>query len=51
VRLDFDLRQSADTIEIAIPKPTSPQSLGESQDPRMLGIRLRSLRVTPRPSQ
>lgn len=51
LKLEFDLRRSADTIEIVIAKPTSPQSVGESGDPRMLGVRLRSLRVTPRQQQ
>jgi len=45
----FDLRRPADTIEIDIPKPTSPQSVGESNDSRRVGIRLASLRVTPQP--
>jgi len=49
--LEFDLRRPSDTIEIVIPKPTSPQSVGEGGDPRMLGVRLKSLRVTPRQLQ
>ena len=48
LKLEFDLGRPSDTIEIAIPEPTSPQSLGEGHDPRMLGIRLRSLRIAPR---
>jgi hypothetical protein len=51
LKLEFDLRRSTDTIEIVIAKPTSPLSAGESGDPRMLGIRLKSLRVTPRQQQ
>ena len=51
LKLEFDLRRPADTIEIVIAKPTSPQSVGESGDPRRLGVRLRSLRVTPRQQQ
>jgi phosphoglycerol transferase len=51
LRLEFDLRRPADTIEIVIPNPTSPQSIGEGGDPRMLGVRLKSLHVTPRQRQ
>ena len=49
IRLEFDLRRSADTIEIRVPRPTSPSSLGQGEDARLLGLGLRSLRVIPRP--
>ena len=48
VRLDFDLRGPTDTIEIKLPAPTSPASRGESADPRLLGIGLKTLRIIAR---
>jgi hypothetical protein len=45
VRLDFAPEVPADAIEIRIPDPVSPKSGGVSADPRLLGIRLKSLRV------
>jgi phosphoglycerol transferase len=45
IRLEFDLRRPANTIEIWVPQPTSPSSLGRSADARRLGLGLESLRV------
>jgi hypothetical protein len=45
VRLDFRIARPADTIEIHIPKPTSPAELGASTDARRLGIRLKQMRI------
>lgn len=37
----------ADTIEFVIPQPTSPRSLGQSADPRLLGFGFKRLSVAP----
>lgn len=37
----------SDTLRIAIPKPTSPQELGQSDDARKLGISLFELHIDP----
>ncbi len=45
VELTFDPARPVDSIEIVIPEPTSPQSLGESSDRRALGIGLAYIRI------
>jgi 4-amino-4-deoxy-L-arabinose transferase-like glycosyltransferase len=49
VRLALESRAAANTIELHIPQPTSPASRGESQDMRLLGIRVKALRVVELP--
>jgi hypothetical protein len=49
LRLAFASGLPANVIELRIPNPTSPASRGESQDARLLGIRLRALRVVKLP--
>lgn len=46
-RLAFDLSASANTIELLIPKPTSPQELKVGDDPRKLGLGLIKLQILP----
>jgi phosphoglycerol transferase len=46
-RLDFTLPESTDTIELFIPKPTSPKDLQSGEDPRKLGLGLIKLQITP----
>jgi phosphoglycerol transferase len=48
VLLPFNPRRPVDTIEIEVPKPTSPASLGTSADQRTLGIGLKRLHIIPR---
>jgi phage-related protein len=49
VRLTFESRAPGNTIELHIPQPTSPASRGESRDMRLLGIRVKMLRVVELP--
>lgn len=49
VDLVFDMQHPAEVIEIDIPRPTSPLSLGQSGDRRLLGIGLESLRIVAHP--
>lgn len=46
-RLDFTLPESTDTIQLFIPKPTSPKDLQSGEDPRKLGLGLIKLQITP----
>ena len=46
-RLNFTLSKPANTIELFIPKPTSPKDLQLSEDPRKLGLGLIKLQITP----
>ncbi len=46
-RLNFTLSKPANTIELFIPKPTSPKALQLSEDPRKLGLGLIKLQITP----
>jgi len=46
-RLDFNLTEPANTLELLIPKPTSPKDLQVSEDPRKLGLGLIKLQITP----
>ena len=46
-RFEFTGVRHAKTIEIVPAKPTSPQSIGQGNDPRLLGIMLLSLRLLP----
>jgi hypothetical protein len=41
-----DVKDASD-LEIRVPAPTSPQSLGLSNDPRALGVVLRRVRILP----
>lgn len=45
ITLEFDTDGSATEIVIEVPKPTSPRSLGQSEDSRLLGIMLGSVTV------
>ncbi len=44
-RLDFNLTEPADTLELFIPKPTSPKDLQSGDDPRKLGLGLIKLQI------
>jgi phosphoglycerol transferase len=48
VRLPFNPGRTVDTIDIEVPKPTSPASLGKSADQRPLGLGLNRLHIIPR---
>ncbi len=50
-RLDFTLPEPADTLELLIPKPTSPKELQISDDPRKLGLGLIKLQIQADDSQ
>jgi phosphoglycerol transferase len=47
----FETDGTADTLEIAIPRPTTPASLGINPDQRALGLGLETLRIDPRPDK
>src|SRR4030095_13866876 len=47
IRLPFNPKRPVDAIEIEVPKPTSPASLGQSPDPRLLGLGINRLRIVP----
>lgn len=49
VDLPFVLSTSTRTIEIVVPNPVSPKSLGMGEDERMLGVGIKSITVIPRP--
>lgn len=44
-RLDFTLPEPIDTLELLIPKPTSPKDLQASEDARQLGLGLIKLQI------
>jgi phosphoglycerol transferase len=47
-RFDFSTDQDVNTIEILVPKPTSPRSMQVNKDERLLGVGLVRLRVLPK---
>ncbi len=47
VEIPMTLAAPADTIELLIPAPTSPRELGMSDDPRKLGIGIKTMTVLP----
>ncbi len=49
--LEFSNPTRSKTIEIEIPAPASPKSLGYNGDDRSLGIGLKELRIVPPPAQ
>lgn len=44
-RLNFILSEPVDTLELLIPKPTSPKDLQSGEDPRKLGLGLIKLQI------
>jgi hypothetical protein len=45
IEVPFDLASDASYVEIVPPKPVSPKALGLSEDSRLLGVGLKSMRV------
>ena len=45
--IPFEHVRDGTECEIFIPAPTSPLSLGQSTDPRALGLALRRIRILP----
>ena len=47
VEVPMQLATPADSIELHIPCPASPQELGWSADPRRLGLGIKTITVVP----
>lgn len=50
VTLQFDTDGQQRTLQLNIPHPTTPQSQGQGNDPRALGLGLINLRIAERPA-
>lgn len=50
VTLQFDTDGQQRTLQLDIPHPTTPQSQGQGNDPRALGLGLINLRIAERPA-
>jgi hypothetical protein len=50
VQLDFKTDGTQRVVKIHVPKPTSPQSLGNGEDTRTLGIGFSRMTITSAPA-